>query len=873
MASELRRLRALAAALLVAAAACTTGGDLSTAPGTDDIPTLSVDVLGQHSLHLRWTASTSSMVRLERRVNLEGEFGEITGDLPRAQTSYLDDGLEPNTFYGYRLVVFDAFGKKVGTSPAVGGRTAPPPGIELQISTQPSTAPSVDADGYDLAIAGPTDTVHQPVDPTGLVVLSPLTSGTYQLTLSGLASQCAAADSLTRTAVVTDQGSETVQHVTIEVQCRNPERGQATAVLTTSGELPDPDGFDVELAGLASDATLPDTERVYLQRKQVGGPGGTVSFPDLRPGTYAFTVGGLAANCTVQGPQQVSFDVALLDDVQQAFSIDCPDPGAGSRPFALRPTWVPATAPAGTAVALDLVLDLTARASQAVAAFETQIHVPTGVLRYDSTAAADLPSVFANQPQPGLLLVSGFTTASAPMGQVKLARIWFTVVGGNGATAITQTTHSNTVGADGTTFLDPEIRTIEGTFTVGVGGGRGGGGENQAPQAQANGPYSGTAGAAITFSAAGSTDPDGSIASYAWTFGDGASGTGASSTHSYAAAGAYTATLTVTDNLGLTASATAEVTVTAGGGGGGGGECGAGTSAQPFVLCSTWSPASAATGNPVLLTQAIDLTPDGTQDLVAFETTVLTDAAVVRFDSARAGGITNLVVNGSTPGTVRLAGFVTGSGPKGVVTVAKVYYTVLASSGQTTTQTTFSNFVGTSGVILDSRITKAEGTLTIGSGTDTGGDPDDGTGGGAPGTSSLDWQTSFGPVDAAGMVPLNVTLDLRSDPAVTLGGWQVTSLSWDPAVLSYATTDFAGGTGAVNATDALQGRLSLSGAPASGGGAGLVTVAIVRFIAYGAPGSSSSAAATLGAITGLTTGGAIDLRPRVVIHDGSFITP
>ena len=53
----------------------------------------------------------------------------------------------------------------------------------------------------------------------------------------------------------------------------------------------------------------------------------------------------------------------------------------------------------------------------------------------------------------------------------------------------------------------------------------------------------------------------------------------------------------------------------------------------------------------------------------------------------------------------------------------------------------------------------------------------------------------------------------------------------------------------------------------------LVTVAIVRFIAYAAPGRSSAAVTTLGAINGLTTGGAIDLRPRVVVHDGSFIIP
>jgi chitodextrinase len=49
-----------------------------------------------------------------------------------------------------------------------------------------------------------------------------------------------------------------------------------------------------------------------------------------------------------------------------------------------------------------------------------------------------------------------------------------------------------------------------------------------------------------------SSDPDGSIASYAWTFGDGGTATGVSPSHTYAADGTYTITLTVTDNLGAT---------------------------------------------------------------------------------------------------------------------------------------------------------------------------------------------------------------------------------------------------------------------------------------------------------------------------------
>jgi PKD repeat protein len=68
----------------------------------------------------------------------------------------------------------------------------------------------------------------------------------------------------------------------------------------------------------------------------------------------------------------------------------------------------------------------------------------------------------------------------------------------------------------------------------------------------------------VAFNGSASSD-DGSIASYAWTFGDGTTGTSAQPTHAYAAAGTFTATLTVTDNLGLTNSASATVTITGGG--------------------------------------------------------------------------------------------------------------------------------------------------------------------------------------------------------------------------------------------------------------------------------------------------------------------
>jgi len=67
----------------------------------------------------------------------------------------------------------------------------------------------------------------------------------------------------------------------------------------------------------------------------------------------------------------------------------------------------------------------------------------------------------------------------------------------------------------------------------------------------------------ITFNASSSYDPDGTIVSYEWDFGDGnvTSTTHEILNHSYSEAGSYEVTLTVTDNDGATNSTTKEITV------------------------------------------------------------------------------------------------------------------------------------------------------------------------------------------------------------------------------------------------------------------------------------------------------------------------
>jgi len=100
----------------------------------------------------------------------------------------------------------------------------------------------------------------------------------------------------------------------------------------------------------------------------------------------------------------------------------------------------------------------------------------------------------------------------------------------------------------------PDMGAFESTYT--------GGGNNQAPVAVASAnPQSGGAPLAVQFNSDSSYDPDGTIAAYAWDFGDGSVSNEANPSHTYTDAGPYNAVLTVTDNQGTTGSATVTIDV------------------------------------------------------------------------------------------------------------------------------------------------------------------------------------------------------------------------------------------------------------------------------------------------------------------------
>jgi chitodextrinase len=108
----------------------------------------------------------------------------------------------------------------------------------------------------------------------------------------------------------------------------------------------------------------------------------------------------------------------------------------------------------------------------------------------------------------------------------------------------------------------------------------------------------------IFFDASSSSDPDGHIVSYTWTWGDGSSGSGREDSHSYDLAGTYRVVLTVTDQFGTSVSSPA-TSITVGG------------SALP-VARFTSSPADPVVGK-VINFSAVTSTATAPRQIVTYE--------------------------------------------------------------------------------------------------------------------------------------------------------------------------------------------------------------------------------------------------------------
>ncbi|MGW1479779.1 PQQ-dependent sugar dehydrogenase [Streptomyces rubiginosohelvolus] len=135
-------------------------------------------------------------------------------------------------------------------------------------------------------------------------------------------------------------------------------------------------------------------------------------------------------------------------------------------------------------------------------------------------------------------------------------------------------------------------------------------GSNRSPVAKAAADRtSGPTPLAVSFSSAGSADPEGGNLSYAWDFGDGTTSTDPNPSHTYTTAGTYNPTLTVTDPEGLTGTASLVVT--------------AGNTAPTVTLTTPADGSLFSFGDSVPFTVTVSDPEDGTVDCSKVKVTYL----------------------------------------------------------------------------------------------------------------------------------------------------------------------------------------------------------------------------------------------------------
>ena len=161
---------------------------------------------------------------------------------------------------------------------------------------------------------------------------------------------------------------------------------------------------------------------------------------------------------------------------------------------------------------------------------------------------------------PPVTVTASTAGSSDPDGSIVSNTINF----GDGSAAVSGPSASHTYSSSGTytitaTVTDNLGATASKSDTIVVSSS-----SNQPPIAKISAtPGTAYAPATISVSAAGSSDPDGTIASAVISFGDGTSANALTASHKYSNAGVYTLTAKVTDNLGASSSASTSVTVKA----------------------------------------------------------------------------------------------------------------------------------------------------------------------------------------------------------------------------------------------------------------------------------------------------------------------
>jgi TolB protein len=167
--------------------------------------------------------------------------------------------------------------------------------------TATTTGDDLDADGYTVAMDGGAS---RNIGSNGSTTWTSVAAGQHQVTLSGLAANCAVTGDNPATASVT--GGATAS-VSFQVVCTAPTAFIQVST-NTSGDDLDPDGYTAVLDGGA--------ERSI-------GLNGVTTFSDVSVGQHQVELTGIADNCSVSGANPAGASVTAGATAAVSFTVEC----------------------------------------------------------------------------------------------------------------------------------------------------------------------------------------------------------------------------------------------------------------------------------------------------------------------------------------------------------------------------------------------------------------------------------------------------------------------------------------------------------------------------------------------------------------------
>jgi hypothetical protein len=180
--------------------------------------------------------------------------------------------------------------------------------VRVRVATTGSPA---DPNGYVATLDGAGPGLR--LNNNGSVRFEDVSVGSHTIGLGDLAGNCTVTDGASRT--VTVSNGETSE-VSFAVSCR-ATTGTIVVTTQTSGPSPDPDGYTILVDGANRGSIVPS---------------GQATVPGVPTGSRQVRLGGVAANCTIDGDDQRTVTVNDGQSTPVGFTITCvtPQPTTGT---------------------------------------------------------------------------------------------------------------------------------------------------------------------------------------------------------------------------------------------------------------------------------------------------------------------------------------------------------------------------------------------------------------------------------------------------------------------------------------------------------------------------------------------------------------